>query len=69
MRRPLLYIDLESIAVELPLHRPSLPTICLFVGALVAFEGVCVGIFADGAPLCDEEDVESTAGEGGSSGG
>jgi hypothetical protein len=35
-----------------------------YVGALVAFEGACVGAFADGAgQLHDDDDVKSSVGK------
>ena len=65
---PSLSIDLESIAVELPLRRPLPSTVRLFAGTLVAFNGVCVGVFADSAVLLvDNNEIVSAAVEGGSS--
>ena len=67
---PLLSINLESIALELPLRCPSPSTARLFVGVSVAFEGACVGVFSDGAVLLgNNNDIKSVAGEGSGGGG
>ena len=50
-------------------HRGDVVPPSSTVGTLVAFEGTCVGAFADGArPLGNNNNIESTAGEGGNGG-